>query len=267
MKQTIITTIQVVCFFYILVCFLAYVYQEKLIFQSTELEDNYVFKFPMEFEEQTFEIPSGGSIHSLFFKSENSKGLVFYLHGNAGSLDTWGQVAKLYTMSNYDVLMIDYPGFGKSTGEIDGEQNLYTDVNHVYQKIIDQYDKDKVVIVGYSIGTALASYLSSIHNPKLLILQAPFDRFENLMKEQYPLIPTFLLNYEFDNLKHLKKSSSKTVIFHGKKDELINYNHSLRLKENLSIIDTVYLMENHGHNNMNRNKKYVKELRKLLREN
>ena len=266
MKQTVITTIQVVCFFYVLVCTLAYIFQEKLIFQSIELEQTHKFSFKNEFEEQIFKAPSGASIHSLFFKSKDSKGLIFYLHGNAGSLDTWGHISKLYTMSNYDVLMIDYPSFGKSTGKIDSEQEVLEDVNYVYEQMLKQYARDKIVVIGYSIGSVFASYISSIHNPKLLILQSPFDELATLMKDQYPLLPGFLLNYEFNNVKHLKKSSSKMILFHGKQDELIGYEHSLRIKEQVSNVDTLYLFENHGHNNMNKHKKYVQLVRKELRE-
>jgi pimeloyl-ACP methyl ester carboxylesterase len=64
-------------------------------------------------------------LNALLFKTDSAKGLVFYLHGNAGSLDNWGDVARRYTALDYDVFMLDYPGYGKSEGAIKSETQLF----------------------------------------------------------------------------------------------------------------------------------------------
>lgn len=93
-----------------------------------------------------------------------------YLHGNADSIDVWGKVAKTYNDLNYDVFLLDYRGYGKSEGQINGEQGLFDDIQTVYDEMKKRDSEDKIVVLGYSIGTGLAAKLTSTNKPHLLIL-------------------------------------------------------------------------------------------------
>src|SRR5687768_11655977 len=160
--------------FYILVCALLFFFQERLIFFPEKLDKNYRFSFNQKFEEINIKTRDQKLLHGLLFKSDNSKGLVFYLHGNAGSLRSWGEVAKIYTDLNYDVFIIDYRGFGKSEGSISSEAQLYQDLQIAYDVMKSKYGEDKIVVLGYSVGTGLATKIASTNKPKILILQAPY---------------------------------------------------------------------------------------------
>src|SRR3989304_2636950 len=80
---------------YVLVCAGAYFFQESLIFHPKKLDPSFVFKDSCT--EKYFYTESGDTLHGLLFKSDSSKGLVFYLHGNAGAVDTWGKAHEAYT--------------------------------------------------------------------------------------------------------------------------------------------------------------------------
>ena len=103
--------LNVVLGLYVLLCILLYVFQEKLIFFPQPLDQNYNFEFPNRFEELNFKSNDGTRLHGLLFRVDNPKGLVFYLHGNAGSLASWGEVAKSYTELNYDVFLLELHAF------------------------------------------------------------------------------------------------------------------------------------------------------------
>src|SRR6188768_352211 len=98
--MTLLTTILVI---YILLCGLLYFFQEKFIFFPQKLNKEYRFQFDRKFEEKNIETKDGIILNGLLFRADSSKGLIFYLHGNAGSLYSWGDVAKTYTDLNYDV--------------------------------------------------------------------------------------------------------------------------------------------------------------------
>ncbi len=75
--------------FYLLICLFLYFFQERFIFFPEKLAKNESFTFQQKFEEVTIRSQDGTLLHALHFKSDSAKGVIFYLHGNAGSLRSW----------------------------------------------------------------------------------------------------------------------------------------------------------------------------------
>lgn len=118
MKNKIFKILKIIFGIYILLCSILYFYQENLIFFPKNLEKNYKFNFEQKFEELHIKTTEGKLLNGLLFKANNSKGLIFYLHGNGGCISSWGEVAKTHTDLNYDIFIIDYRSYGKSEGQI-----------------------------------------------------------------------------------------------------------------------------------------------------
>jgi uncharacterized protein len=248
----------------IVILTLLFVFQEKLIFFPQKLDENYLFNFNQKFEEVKILTDDGVSLHGILFKANNSKGLVFYLHGNAGSLSSWGDVAKTYTDFDYDVFILDYRGYGKSEGTINSEVQLISDAQLVYDELKKMYDEDDIIILGYSLGTGMASQLASANNPKRLILQAPFYSMVDLVNSIYPFIPAFILKYKFKTNEHLKNCNMPITIFHGDRDEVIYYGSSEKLKNEFDKKITLIKLHEQGHNGMTDNQEYIVEIEKVL---
>lgn len=249
---------------YIIVCGLLFFFQEKLIFFPQKLEKDYRFNFTQNFEEVNIRTSDSKLLNGILFKADSSKGLIFYLHGNAGSLASWGGVAKTYTDLHYDVFMLDYRGYGKSGGSINSQGQLFQDVQTAYDKLKNKYEEDKIIVLGYSVGTGLAAELASANNPKLLILQAPYYSLTDMMRHDYPVIPTFILKYKFETDDYIKNCKMPIVIFHGDQDEVIYYGSSLKLKEEFKKQDTLITLVGQGHNGMTENQDYQTEIKKIL---
>jgi alpha-beta hydrolase superfamily lysophospholipase len=256
--------LKIVIGIYIVLCGILYFYQEKLIFFPQKLEKSYQFQFGQKFEELNIKTNDDKILNGLLFKVENSKGLIFYLHGNAGSLSTWGEVAETYNDLGYDIFIIDYRSYGKSEGEINSQNQLFEDNQIAYNELKKRYKEDKIIVLGYSIGTGLAAKLASANNPKLLILQAPYYSLTDMMKHTYSFLPTFLLKYKFETNYYLKNCKMPVVIFHGKQDRVIYYGSSLKLKKEFKPQDTLITLNRQGHNGMTNNKEYRIELMKIL---
>ena len=249
---------------YILVCGLLYFFQERLIFFPEKLAKDHLFQFDQKFEEKNIKNDDGTTLHGLLFKADSSRGLVFYLHGNGGSLNSWGDVAQTYTDLRYDVFILDYRGYGKSDGVINGQEQVYQDIQAAYDEMKGEYAEDRIIVLGYSIGTGPASKLASENAPRLLILQAPYYSLTDMMRHTYSIIPTFLLKYKFENHKHLRDCKMPVVIFHGDLDEVIYYGSSLKLKEGFKSEDKLVTLRGQGHNGMTDNEQYRNELREIL---
>ena len=264
MKKTLLTLLKLALGFYIALCGLLYFFQEKLIFFPQKLASDYPFNFGKNVEEKYVETPDGIKLNALLFKADSSKGLIFYLHGNAGSLAGWGEVAQFYTALQYDVFMLDYRGYGKSDGEIKSQTQLFQDNQLAYTQLLKTYTEDQVVVLGYSIGSGLAAKLAADNNPKLLILQAPYYSLTDMMKHNYPFVPTFLLKYTFETNNYLKNCKMPVVLFHGDKDNVIYHGSSLKLQSEFKPQDTLITLSQQGHNGMTDNEVYKKEMAKLL---
>lgn len=249
---------------YILLCALLYAFQERIIFHPHKLPRAHVFQFNLPQEEKSIIMHDGTMLNALLFKADRPKGVILYLHGNGGSLDSWGWVAQTYTGLNYDVFMLDYRGYGKSEGTIQHEIQLHEDVQTVYDQLLKQYSENQIIVLGYSIGSGLASKVASANNPRLLILQAPYYSIVDEMKQRFPIFPAFILQYPLDNSSHLKSCSMPVVIFHGDLDQVISYQSSLKLQKEFKSGDQLIMLHGAGHNGMNDAPAYQAALEKIL---
>jgi pimeloyl-ACP methyl ester carboxylesterase len=256
--------ISVILGIYVLICILMFFLQEKVIFFPDKLTKDYRFDFKDPFEEIFIATEDNRNLHGLLFKSDSTKGLIFYLHGNGGCLDRWGDVAELYTGLQYDVFLLDYRGYGKSDGTIESEGQLFEDVQLAYNEMLKLYDEDEVVVLGYSIGTGPATKIASTNNPRMLILQAPYYSLTDMAKHNYPFLPTFLLRYRMETHKYIVDCKMPIVVFHGDADEVIYYGSSLKLKPLLKESDTLITLTGVGHNRMTYERQYMEAVGRFL---
>ena len=247
------------------ICLFLYFLQEKIIFYPQQLPKEYTFQFDQPFEELTIRTSDQVDLHGLLFKSPQPKGLIFYLHGNAGSLDSWGWVASDYTDLGYDAFFLDYRGFGKSEGVISCEDQFLSDIDLAYQYIANEYDEKQIVILGYSLGTGPAAYLASRYNPKQLILQAPYYSLLDMKNRTFPFVPNIALKYKLETNEYLKEVHAPVTIFHGLEDEVIYFGSGLKLKPLLKATDQLIGLKGQGHNDMSSNQEYKEEIGKLLK--
>jgi pimeloyl-ACP methyl ester carboxylesterase len=249
---------------YLIIVSSIYINQTGMIFQSAALAKDHRFNYQDEFEEINTESFDGVNLHGLLFKAQHSKGLIFYLHGNAGTLDTWGDISKIYTSLGYDIFILDYRSFGKSEGKIESEEQLNKDVAAVYKVLKSRYAEKNIIITGYSIGSGLAAILASENHPKALLLQSPYYSFTALSSQRVPFFPDFMKKFRFDTFKYLPKVAAPIHIFHGTDDQLISFENSVKLKELLQDKADLYPLHNQGHVGVNENTDFQNALKIIL---
>ncbi len=232
-KNVFLRTTIILIISYIVLYFCYYFFQEKFLFTHTK-PFNYNYKFESKFEERNILTKDGKKLNGLLFKSDSSKGLIFYLHGGGHTLEKWGKYAKTYTNFSYDIFFLDYRCFGKSEGEVPTESQLYSDIQDAYNNLKKTYKENSIIVFGYSFGTAPAAMLSANNYPKMLVLQAPFYSGTEAVKNNYPflysILPSFLLKYKLNIFKFVKKTNVPIVIFHGNNDSTFNVIQSYKLK-------------------------------------
>jgi len=241
-----------------------YFLQEKLIFNPIKLPNDYNFPFNQDFEELFIEVDPGIALNALLFKSNASKGLIFYIHGNADNLRYWGENAPFFLEHGYDVFMYDFRGFGKSNGKIKGERNLQRDAKILYRKMRERYKEEHIIVYGFSIGTGIAARLASKNNPKALILEAPYFNFVSLVRYHKAYLPAELISkYHFRTNRYLPNVKVPITIFHGTDDRKVPFYLGAKLKDLNSNIHFV-AVQDATHNDMQLMHGYKEEMNKLL---
>jgi alpha-beta hydrolase superfamily lysophospholipase len=208
---------------------LLYLTQERIILPASALAAGYRFQFDQPFEEVWIPV-QGASLHALHFKQPNPRGVVFFLHGNAGNLVSWTTGLDFYRRVNYDLFIVDYRGYGKSTGHIENEAQLYADARAAYDAMAPLYRDKPIVIYGRSLGTALAASLARDVQPRLLVLVSPFSSLAASAAQAYPWAPEWVLKYPLRTDAIIGDVKSPILLIHGSEDKLIPLSHSERLK-------------------------------------
>lgn len=210
---------------------LLYFFQARLLFYPTKLATNLVFKFTVPHQER-FIAYDGEILHTLLFKANNPRARLLYFHGNGGALDSWGHVAvELVQKLNVDVLIVDYPGYGKSTGSLpSSEKALYHSAEAAFAEIQKTTDnKVPLIIYGRSLGSAVASYLAAKPEVRALILETPYTSMKAMAKVVFPYVPSFLVRYDMDNEINLRNVTVPILILHGTNDNVVPYEHGKEL--------------------------------------
>lgn len=243
-----------------------YFLQEKLIFLPSKLPANYSFSFDEPFEEFYLTTDDGAKLNALHFKRKDPNGVILYFHGNAGDLARWGEVAQYFVQFNYDVVVMDYRTYGKSTGNL-SEFALLSDAQLFYQYAASHYKEEEIIVYGRSLGTAMASYLVSKHTPSLLILETPFYSLLDVAQDRFPILPlNYLLKYQFKSYQYLKTAKCPIVILHGDQDGVVPIQSSEKLFHSLKGKDVKYIsIEGGEHNNLSAFQSYRDAIDSLLR--
>jgi len=205
-----------------------YVGQERLIFRAAPLPADHRFVFDQPFEEIRIPVP-GATLDALLFPQPGSRGLVFFLHGNAGNLQTWTRGVDFYRRIGWDFFIVDYRGYGRSSGQVESEEQLVADVRAAYDAIAPRYRGRPIVLVGRSLGTGLAAGLARSVDPALLVLISPYASLVEAGQRAYPFAPAFIARYPLATDRILGNVGSPILILHGSRDTLIPPSDSERL--------------------------------------
>ena len=246
-------------------CVVYWLVQEKFLFVPTLPGEAFEIKLGTHTEQMLLEVPHQGTIHALYLKVPHPRGLIFYLHGNTGSLKRWQFNAEELAHLGFNVFVLDYRGYGKSKG-IRTEAILHRDVEFCFDHITAQF-QGEVIIYGRSLGSGFATRLAHHRKAQALVLETPFYSLERLAAWYLPFLPVrWLLRYRLRSDLHLPHVECPIHIFHGTKDIVVPYNSALALYRLVAHRSDVYLTTLSGgaHSNLNRYPLFHNRLKEFL---
>ena len=249
---------------YIVLMIIAYFIQDRFIFKPEKLSQDFQYIYDVPFRELFFDVEPGVRINGLHFHRDDPHGVVLYFHGNSRSIKGWAKYAKDFYRYNYDVILVDYRGFGKSTGKR-SEYAMLGDMQFVYETLKKDFSESSIIVYGRSLGSGFAAKLASQNKPRYLILDAPYYNFSRAVQKFLPIFPLrFMLRYKLKTDKWMKYVTCHTYILHGTRDWLIPIKHSISLQKINPKMITLIRIEGGGHNNLPSFPEYHNFIRDIL---
>ncbi|MBA2250844.1 MAG: alpha/beta fold hydrolase [Chitinophagaceae bacterium] len=241
-----------------------YIIQERFIFKPEKLKQDFLYKYDVPFKELFFNVEEGVSINGIHFYLKDPHGLILYFHGNTRSIKGWAKYARDFYRYGYDVVLVDYRGFGKSTGKR-GEKEMLNDMQVVYETLAKQYDQSHLILYGRSLGSGFATKLASDNLPRYLILDAPYYSFRKAVQRFFPILPMrYLLRYQLQTDKWIIKVKCHIYILHGTRDWIIPIKQSEQLQALNPTRITLIRIHGGAHNNLPSFPEYHNFIRDIL---
>ena len=243
-----------------------YFLQDLFIFKPEKLHPDFQFRYDSPFRELNFDVEKGVRINGLHFFREHPVGLILYFHGNSRSIKGWARYARDFYRYNYDVVLVDYRGFGKSTGKR-GEAEMLTDMQYVYDRLREQYTEQHLIVYGRSLGSGFAARLAADNHPRYLILDAPYYNVRKVIERFIPFLPVrYVLRYHLRTDKWIPRVQCPVYILHGTRDWLIPIRHSEQLQKLNPRKITLIRIHGGRHNNLPKFAEYHNFIRDILKE-
>ena len=246
-------------------------FQDRFIFfpppLSSQRKAEIQKKFPAS--EIQFKTPDGITLKGWVLKSPHPQtdSLVIYFGGNTEEISE--NLEAMSQLQETSLLLINYRGYGESEGR-PSERNLFQDTLTIFDHIGSQsgVDKNKIYVMGRSLGAAMAVYLASQRNIKGLILITPFDSALNLAKKHYPYLPiSLLLKHPFNALAIVPKLKMPLLGMIAEKDAVVPLQNSLNLFNRYPGPQTRVILKKADHHNVQDFLEYWEEIQQFLARN
>jgi fermentation-respiration switch protein FrsA (DUF1100 family) len=189
----------------------------------------------MTFEDVHLTASDGTAIHARWSAPSDwtpARGAILFSHGNGEHLGWWWPTVKLWQSElSRGVLIYDYPGYGQSAGK-PTEKGCYAaaEAAHAWLTDVQKVGAGDVLLVGESLGAAMAVDLATRHDCRAVVLLAAFTSFPDMAQKTFPFLPArWLVSNRLDNLAKVPSVRGPIFIAHGTADRLVPFRHGERL--------------------------------------
>lgn len=265
-KKKVLKWLKIIVIIYLAGGVALYFLQDVILFHPVSLKRTHQYDFPQPHKDISIPINEKDTLNLIDFSSTGpaARGVVLYFHGNKRNISWYAKYIPYFTRHGYEVLMIDYPGYGKSTGKLT-EEKLYDWALQAYSIAIKKFAADSIIIYGKSMGTGIAAQLASIKECKKLILETPYYDFPSVIGHYLPIYPVrWMIHYNLPTHEYISRINVPITIFQGTKDRLVTYSNAKRLIPLLKKSDEFVTIKGGGHNNLYQYREVVNKLDSLL---
>jgi len=216
---------------YVLLIAYVYVFQSKLIY-FPNIPGRALTATPsaigLEFEDVRLATPDRAELHGWYVSAAAGAPAVLFCHGNAGNVSHRLDWLELFHDMGLAVLLFDYRGYGQSSGA-PSEQGTYLDARAAWDFLRSRrgLSSRSIVIVGESLGGAIAANLARDLAPAALILVSTFTSAPDLASKLYWYLPVRLLaRFRYATAEYVARVRAPTLVIHSRDDEIVPFSHA-----------------------------------------
>lgn len=246
-----------------------YMYQDHLLFKPQPLTEAAASEISLQHpnaEPVTFRAQDGIALHGWWVHDHltSNQPLIIYFGGNAEEV-SW-MIERQQRLGGWSLLLINYRGYGRSDGE-PGEHELFADALRIYDHITAQphIDRQRIVVMGRSLGTGVAVYLASQRPTAGVVLITPYDSMLAVAQEHYPYLPVALmLRHRFDSISYAARIYAPLLVLAATDDLVVPYSHAQRLQHAWAGISQWRLLPDADHLSISKSPVFWQHIREFL---
>ncbi len=189
----------------------------------------------LEYEDLWLETDDGNRVHGWWIpgpartplQATSGQPTWVYFHGNGGNISArLDGYRSIHRFTGANILAIDYRGFGLSEGQ-PCEAGTYVDGLAAVAEARRRHGSSKgpLVLLGVSMGSAVASRLACDTSPDAVVLESPPSSFLDLAPVHYPwtrwLPLSLIMQYRYETKNHVARSNVPTLVVHGDEDDIV----------------------------------------------
>jgi hypothetical protein len=149
-----------------------------------------------------------------------------------------------------EVAAFHYRGYFPSGGSPSAEA-LITDAPLVYDLVVERLAPKRIVAVGFSIGTGVASQLAAARKLDGVILVTPFDSLKAVAQSMYPWLPIGpFFEHDIDAAAALENGKVPVAIIAAERDEIVKPERTEALRSRIPKLVFDRTIERAGHNDI-----------------
>lgn len=171
---------------------------------------------------------SFGKIEAWFFSpvSREPAPAMLFAHGNGEVIDHWPDVMQMFAHRGVAVLLVEYPGYGRSDGK-PTQKAIAEAFTAAYDWLASREDVDtgRISAMGRSLGGGAVADLSRVRPLAALVLTSTFSSVRDIAWRGY-FLPGFLALDPFDNRRAVASFDGPVLVIHGRRDDQIPFRHA-----------------------------------------
>ncbi len=218
---------------YVGVLITMYFLQPSLVYFPSRTIESTPNDIGLDYEEVTLKTDDGVEIAGWFIPAPQARATLLFCHGNGGNISHRLESIEQFHRLHLSVFIFDYHGYGKSGGH-PGEKETYLDAKAAWNYLTATrgISPDSIIIFGRSLGGAVASWLASRHQSKLVIIESSFLSLPDIGAYHYPFLPVKLLaRFKYNTKDRLTEIKAPILFIHSPEDDVAPYAQGKKLYE------------------------------------